>query len=103
MTAMDILIHHDRDAREFYGEDEQVDCACNGDRACDECVDGGLYDGPVVDAPLPDTVPHVSPEELALHALVHCEDEWECNICNPQPVCNGDCTACVETVRRGPF
>ena len=33
------------DPREVYGDDGlRIDCDCNMERVCTECVDGGLYD-----------------------------------------------------------
>ena len=32
------------DPREVYGDGYDVDCSCNADKACVECMDGGLYD-----------------------------------------------------------
>ena len=50
------------DPREVYGDEEYylihaagMECECNADKACAECVDGGLYD----DGQLPDPPPFI--------------------------------------------
>jgi hypothetical protein len=44
------------DPREVYGDDGlRIDCDCKMERACAECVDGGLYD----DGQLPDPPPFI--------------------------------------------
>ena len=71
------------DSREVYGDDGlRIDCDCNMERACNECVDGGLYDGSTVQ-PQPLAVePWNEEDERAMHALTHCENEQECRFCN---------------------
>jgi len=71
------------DSREVYNEVE-VDCDCNADKACNECIDGGLYDGPEIQPPFSyDTSIWTEEDERAMHTLVHCEDEQSCRFCNP--------------------
>lgn len=44
------------DPREVYGDDGlRIDCDCNMERACTECVDGGVYE----DGQLPDPPPFI--------------------------------------------
>ena len=75
------------DSREVYGDDGlRIDCDCNMERACNECVDGGLYEDGQLPPPPPfillDT-PWNEEDERAMHALTHCEDERACRFCNP--------------------
>lgn len=82
------------DSREVYGDDGlRIDCDCNMERACAECIDGELYgtitttqQGQMPEPPpfiLLDT-PWNEEDERAMHALTHCEDERACRFCNPQ-------------------
>ena len=42
------------DPREVYGDDGlRIDCECNMQRACTECVDGGLYEDDQLPPPPP--------------------------------------------------
>ena len=96
------------DSREVYGDDDvRIDCDCNADKACNECIDGGLYEGGQLPPPPPfiiDPSPLTEEEARAMHALVHCEDEWDCRFCNPEPpVCDGIGCDCNDNVRVGPF
>ena len=50
------------DPREVYTDDNTVDCECNGDKACEECVDGGLYD----DGQMPPPPPYIILNDLGL-------------------------------------
>lgn len=80
------------DSREVYGDDSiRIDCDCNADKACNECIDGGLYDGPMTDdGQLPAPPPFIvvddtwnEEDERAMHTLTHCENEQDCRTCNP--------------------
>ena len=76
------------DPREVYGDDGlRIDCDCNMERACTECVDGGLYE----DGQLPEPQPFIlrdnvwnEEDERAMHALMHCENEQACTFCNEE-------------------
>jgi hypothetical protein len=75
------------DPREVYGDDGlRIDCDCNMQRACTECVDGGLYDDGQLPPPPPPfmliDVPLTEEEERAMHTLTHCENEQACTFCN---------------------
>lgn len=41
------------DPREVYSDDYDVDCSCNADKACAECVDGGIYEDGQLPPPPP--------------------------------------------------
>lgn len=41
------------DPREAYSDDYDVDCSCNADKACAECVDGGIYEDRQLPPPPP--------------------------------------------------
>ena len=72
------------DSREVYNEIE-VDCDCNSDKACVECVDGGLYDDGQLPQPPPFIIePWNEEDERAMHALMHCENEQACTFCNEE-------------------
>lgn len=75
-----------QDAREFMDDSPDVDCDCNADKACGECIDGGLYDGAELPQPPPFIVvdsPWNEEDERAMHTFIHCENEQECRFCNP--------------------
>jgi len=65
------------DPREVYGDDYNVDCSCNGDKACNECIDNELYGVITTTVQSP-----AMTEDEAMHALIHCEDEQACTFCN---------------------
>lgn len=51
------------DPREVYGDDGlRIDCDCNMQRACTECVDGGVYEDGQLPEPQPFIIYHIESE-----------------------------------------